>query len=61
MGLGVIYKTTVICFSGGICEVYNLLKGVPPNFFKIMRKASERKSMMSATIDVSSKVLSAFC
>jgi calpain len=38
-------------FTGGICEVFNFRKEVPPNLFSIMKKGYERDSMLGCTID----------
>ena len=46
-------KYIILFSSGGICEIFNTKKGVPENFFKIMKKANDKGCMMAATIDVS--------
>ena len=41
-------------FTGGLCETFKLKnpKKLPPDLFTVMRKASERSSLLGCTIDV---------
>ncbi len=40
-------------FTGGVVERFNFQSDLPSNMFKIMRKAQDRQSMMTCSIDVS--------